>query len=123
MNVEFRAEEIEVGVSPQGIINVGFYADGNYLSFQYMTDAEQRKRLRIPDTYYIARDDQSYGEYGGVERVTLTRDSIEVALDELGQSNMQCESVTVHFGTDDQTFDKLKEKLGHIFGEAFSVNA
>lgn len=120
MKVEFRAEEIEVGVSPQGVINVGFYTDGHYLSFQYMTDAEQRERLRIPDTYYIARDDQSYGEYGGVEKATLSRNTLEVALDELGQSNMQCESVKVHFETDDQTFAKVKEKLAYIFGNKFS---
>jgi Immunity protein 10 len=122
MNVEFRAEEVEVGVSPQGVINVGFYTDGNYLSFQYMTDAEQRKRLNVPDTYYIARDDQSYGEYGGVEKITLTRNSIEVILDELGQSNVQCESVTAAFETDDKTFDTVKEKLAHIFGDKFAFD-
>jgi hypothetical protein len=122
MNVEFRAEDIEVGVSPQGVINVGFYTDGNYLSFQYMTDPEQRKRLRIPDTYYIARDDQSYGEYGGVEKITLKRNSIEVILDELGQSNLQCESVTAAFETDDKTFDTVKEKLAFIFGDKFAFN-
>jgi Immunity protein 10 len=122
MNVEFRAEEVEVGVSPQGVINVGFYTDGNYLSFQYMTDAEQRRRLNVPDTYYIARDDQSYGEYGGVEKITLTRNSIEVILDELGQSNVQCESVTAAFETDDKTFYTVKEKLAYIFGDKFAFN-
>lgn len=122
MNVEFRAEEVEVGVSPQGVINVGFYTDGNYLSFQYMTDAEQRKRLNVPDTYYIARDDQSYGEYGGVEKVTLTRNSIEVILDELGKSNLQCESVTAAFETDDETFDTVKDKLTSIFGDKLVFN-
>lgn len=122
MNVEFRAEEIEVGVSPQGVINVGFYTDENYLSFQYMTDPEQRKRLGLPDLYYIARDDQSYGEYGGVEKVTLSRNTLEVALDDLGRSNMQCDSVKVNFETDEHTFDKLKEQLGYIFGGKLSVN-
>jgi Immunity protein 10 len=117
MNVEFEAEGVEVGTSPWGIITISLFAEENYLTIQQPLDKEHGENVPpIPNSYHIERDDQSYGEYGGVDRIDLSRTSIEVTLNETGQANLQCEGVKVGFETDDETFILLKEKLSYIFG-------
>lgn len=73
------------------------------------------------DFYHIERDDQSYGGYGGVERIELLRNQIEVKLNETGKENLDCDALKVEFETDDETYETLAEKLKFIFGEAISV--
>lgn len=122
MIIEFQADEIEAGLSPHGVINVGFYTDGNYLSFQKMIDEERAARLRIPtDTYYVARDDQSYGGYGGLESAVLSPTSFEVTTNDAGRDVMQCDRVKVGFSADEEKFAQLKEQLGQILGNELTV--
>lgn len=123
MTVEFEAEGVEVGSSPWGILTISLYSEENYVTIQQPLDKiEGEKVPPVPNTYHIERDDQSYGEYGGVEGVTLSRNSLKVDLDDIGQENLQCESVQAGFETDDATFNTLMEKLGYIFGERFVSN-
>lgn len=122
MIIEFRADEVEVGPATSSVINAGFYTEGNYLSFQRMIDEALGNRLRIPtDTHYAARDDQSYGEYGVLEKVALSRTTIEVITNETGKEIMQCDGVKVGFDVDDEKFANLKERLGQIFGEMLTM--
>ncbi|HMT08996.1 MAG TPA: Imm10 family immunity protein [Pyrinomonadaceae bacterium] len=122
MIIEFQADEVEVGPATGAVINAGFYTEGNYLSFQRMIDEELGNRLRIPtDTHYAARDDQSYGEYGVLEKVVLSRTTIEVTANETGKEIMQCDGVKVGFDVDNEKFANLRERLGQIFGEILTV--
>lgn len=115
MIVNFRAETVEIEENDLEVLTVGFYAEENYLMIQYSLDIED-------SNYHIERDDQSFGGYGGVESVNLSRNQINVELDETGKENLQCDGVKAEFETDDETYGLLIEKLKFIFGESLSVN-
>ncbi|MBX7169703.1 MAG: hypothetical protein K1X72_02025 [Pyrinomonadaceae bacterium] len=111
MIIHFEAEAVEIEVNDLNVLFVGFYAEENYLMIQLSLDIED-------GNYHIERDDQSYGEYGGVEKINLWRDSIEVELDDNGKENLQCDGVKVDFETDDENYQLLIEKLKFIFGNS-----
>ena len=114
MKLHFEAIEIEVIQNQFNILLIGFYTEENYLSFQKGMDTE--------DLYYIERDDQSYSGYGGVESISLSPQQIEVELDEAGKENLECDSVTVDFETDDETYQLLSKKLKFVFGDSLIIN-
>lgn len=122
MILHFAADAIEVEESTLGVLVVGFYTEENYLMIQQNLgeyDAQDR-RLGM-NTYHIERDDQSFGGYGGVRQIGLSRDRLEVVLDETGIENLQCDGVRVDFRTDAASFALLNEKLGFIFGESLAI--
>lgn len=114
MILQFEAEAVEIEENDLNILFVGFYAEENYLTIQQSLDDEDA-------SYHIERDDQSFGTYGGVEKLELSRDQIEVQLNEDGKSTLDCNSVKVNFETDDETFELLTEKLKFIFGNFLTV--
>lgn len=114
--INFEAEAVEVKENDlNNILFVGFYAEENYLMIQQSLDIEGA-------VYHIERDDQSYGEYGGVGKIELSRQQIKVELDEHGKENLECDVVKVDFETDDETFQLLLEKLKFIFGNSLTVS-
>ena len=114
MIVKFETENVEIEENENQVLIVGFYTEENYLMFQQPLDFEDAN-------YHIERDDQSYGEYGGIEWINLSRNKIEVILDEHGKEHLECDGVTVDFETDEETYLLLIEKLKLIFGELLVV--
>ncbi len=111
MILQFEAEAVEIEENDLNVLFVGFYAEENYLMIQLSLDIED-------GNYHIERDDQSYGEYGGVEKIFLSPNSIEVELNEVGKENLKCDGVIVDFETDDENYQLLIEKLKFIFGNS-----
>lgn len=115
MIINFAAEAVEVEENENEVLTVGFYTEENYLMIQYSLDIED-------SNYHIERDDQSFGGYGGVEKISLSSNQIEVELDEIGKENLDCEGVKVDFETDNETYQLLIEKLKFIFGNSLTVS-
>ena len=115
MILHFETDAVEVDDEDGDVLIIGFYTEDNYLMIQtaYQFD-EQDVKLGM-DTYHIERDDQSYGGYGGVAKIILQRAHIEVALDEVGKKNLQCDGLKIDFDTDEETYQQLEEKLKEIF--------
>src|SRR5690349_9553847 len=117
MILHFETEAVLIEETDVDVLVVGFYTDENYLMIQQSLDEYDEQDIRLGmNTYHIERDDQSYGGYGGVERIKLEPGSIEVELNETGRKNLQCEGVRVDFETDPENFEHLVEKLRFIFG-------
>lgn len=114
MTIHFEAEAVEIEVTEFDVLTVGFYTEENYLMIQKSLDIED-------GNYHIERDDQSFGEYGGVEKINLTRNQIEVILDEHGKEHLECNAVIVDFETDDENYELLIEKLRLIFEDSLIV--
>ncbi|MCD9185114.1 MAG: hypothetical protein LUM44_01675 [Pyrinomonadaceae bacterium] len=114
MILKFEAEAVEIEENDLNILCVGFYAEENYLMIQQSLEIENA-------AYHIERDDQSFGTYGGVENIELSRDQVDVRLNEDGKSALDCDGVIIDFETDDETFGLLTEKLKFIFGSSFTV--
>lgn len=122
MIVEFYAEEVGIEESEFEILVVGFYTEENYLMIQKtLGESDEQETDSEMNSYHVERDDQSFGGYGGVERIELSRNQIEARLDETGKANLDCDAVKVEFETDDETYKTLTEKLKFIFGDAVSV--
>lgn len=115
MIINFAAVAVEIEENENEVLTVGFYTEESYLMIQYSLDIED-------GNYHIERDDQSFGGYGGVKKIILSPNQIEVELDETGQENLDCEGVKVDFETDDETYQLLIEKLKFIFGKLLTVN-
>lgn len=122
MILEFYAEEVGIEESEFEVLVVGFYTEEHYLMIQKnLGKSDEEDAVSGMDSYHIERDDQSFGGYGGVEHIELSRSRIEVKLDETGKANLDCDAVKVEFETDDETYETLTEKLKFIFGDAISV--
>ena len=68
--------------------------------------------------YYFEINDQSYGSYGGLESVRLTRNSLEVrveagVIEKFGEADFQ--EIAVEFNVDDQMYQSIRETLQRIF--------
>lgn len=123
MVLSFEASDVAIEENEFDVLVIGFYAEDNYLIIQQSLDEYDEQDVSLGmNTYHIERDDQSYGGYGGVKQVRLSRKLIEIDLDETGKENLDCDSVRINFETDDETYTLLKEKLKQIFGEGLTVN-
>jgi hypothetical protein len=77
------------------------------------------RSIEFPDSnYYFEINDQSYGRYGGLTRVQVSRDSIEAHLEplvvkEFGDENLA--EVKVEFMVDDKTYQSVLDTLKNIF--------
>ena len=122
MKLYFESENVEIETTEFDILTVGFYTEENYLMIQQSFDESDEQDVELGmNTYHIERDDQSFGGYGGVEQINLSRNSIEVELNETGKENLECDSVKVDFDTDDENYQLLTEKLRQIFGDSLIV--
>lgn len=115
MILHFEAEAVEIEENDLNVLCVGFYTEENYLMIQQSLDIKGA-------LYHIERDDQSFSGYGGVEKIELLRNQIEIELNETGKENLECEGVKVDFETDDETYQLLIEKLKLIFGDSLKIN-
>ncbi len=69
-------------------------------------------------TYYFEINDQSYGRYGGLTLVQISRNSIEIHLEpdvikDFGDENFA--EVQVEFTIDDKTYQSILDTLKNIF--------
>ena len=69
-------------------------------------------------TYYFEINDQSYGRYGGLTMVQISRNSIEIHLEpdvikDFGDENFA--EVQVEFTIDDKTYQSIFDTLKNIF--------
>jgi hypothetical protein len=68
--------------------------------------------------YYFEVNDQSYGSYGGLEYVKLTRNSIEVRLEEylvnkFGEEDFR--EIRADFNVKDEVYQSILETMKRIF--------
>jgi Immunity protein 10 len=123
MIVHFETDSVFIEETDLDVLIVGFYKEDNYLMIQQSLDEYDEQDIRLGmNTYHIERDDQSFGGYGGVEKINLSRNAIEVKLDKTGRENLQCDGVEIDFETDDENHEILTEKLKYIFSDLLVVN-
>lgn len=122
MILHFETDAVEIENTDVGVLVVGFYTEENYLMIQQSLDEYDEQDVRLGmNTYHIERDDQSYGGYGGVEKINLSRNAIEVELNQTGKDNLECDGVQIDFQIDEETYRSLIEQLRFIFGDSLIV--
>ena len=119
--LHFKATEIENGINEFNILVLGFYEENHYLVIQMTLPPDFDSLPSFMKTYHIERDDQSYGNYGGVGQIILNRQQLKLIPDANGQSHLQCTEIVVDIELDDEHFLKLQDSLTKIFKDAFRL--
>jgi hypothetical protein len=119
--LQFLANSVEPDFGDDDVLVVGFYAEEHYLMIQIASEFDEQDNKMGMNTYHIERDDQSYGNYGGVKKIMLFRNKVWVEMDEQGIKNLQCEEIEADFEADDETFAMLEKNLSKIFGDLLVV--
>jgi hypothetical protein len=116
--LHFTAHTFSNEVNEFDILVIFFSNDDHYLMVQRGPDDPQLVALGM-NTYHIERDDQSYGNYGGVARARLHKQRLEFTLNADGQAHMACAGVIVDFQVAEPAYSALRESLSSIFQDAF----
>lgn len=87
-----------------------------YLQFQLSRVSDPQDKALGHDTYYVEKDDQSYGCYGGIESIDLEANTITLRLDEVGSQRLDLDQIVlITFDADDKTLRELRSGLATIF--------
>ena len=119
--MKFKAKEIFVGYDENDVLIIGFSENSTehekpiYFMLQDSKEyGDQDKQLGM-DTYYIEKNDQSMGGYGGIAEVYLERNRIKIELDKNGIDNVKENFVEIVFECGDNEFKNLLKRLDQIF--------
>jgi len=119
--VKFKAKEIFANYDENGVLVIGFSGNstdqGRPIYFMIQDSDEydvQDKRLNM-DTYYVEKNEQSMGGYGGVKEIKLDKNRIQFELDQKGKENLKEKNIEIEFGCSDEEFTNLWKKLNQIF--------
>lgn len=116
--LHFKATEIENDVNDYGVLVVGFHSADHYVTIQ-LDESDEEDENPGMNTYHIERDDQSFGNYGGVEQVILTKGQIKVIPNAKGKKFLKCTEIVAKFDLSNAKLAKLKKNLAAIFKDAF----
>jgi len=119
--MKFKAKEVFTDYDENNVLIIGFSGVTNELGepiYFMIQDSEeydmQDKQLGI-DTYYIEKNDQSIGGYGGIKELTLDMNRIRIDLDKKGIENLKETKIEIEFDYDVNVYNKLKKRLNQIF--------
>ena len=118
--LHFKAAEIENGVNDYGVLVVGFHSADHYVTIQLDESDEEDENLGM-NTYHIERDDQSFGNYGGVEQVILSNRQVKVIPNKKGKKFLKCTEIVIKFDLNSTQLAKLKKNLSTIFKNTFKL--
>jgi len=97
-----------------GALVVGF-ADQQFGTSQYVL-LQRMLDLNDDDGVYIERNDQVYGTNAQVSTCLLSRDRIELTVDDMTARKLGAEvSFAIEFSCDEQKWQRLSVELGRIF--------
>jgi hypothetical protein len=89
----------------------------HYFMIQDMLQYDEQDEELGQDTYYILRDDQQYGTYGGIHQITLSQTSVYAILDEIGRQALGVTEIKIAFQLPDEEYQNLKARMKAVFGE------
>lgn len=118
--LHFKATEIENSVNDYGVLVVGFHSASHYVIIQLGEADEEDENLGM-NTYHIERDDQSFGNYGGVEQIILSKGQVKIIPNTKGKKFLKCTEIVVKFDLSNAKLAKLKKSLAAIFNDAFKL--
>ena len=127
--VRFEANNVTVDRSGDDFILVGFAEerDGQYreaLHFQRALQFDEQDAALRMDQVYVERLDQTQSAYGGIERVALMRDRLEVVVGTSTAKSLGDSLFHIQFSLTDSAFEKLAAGLREVFeGFAFFIES
>lgn len=90
----------------------------HYFSVQQSLEHDEQSIKAGMNTYYIERDDQGFGGYGGLDEIRLSKTELKAVLNEKGKKNLNAENLAVTLNIPEESFYEMKEMLIRIFSPA-----
>jgi hypothetical protein len=120
--LEFKANAVSAEFDENEVLIIAFgdlidQEPQHYFMIQDMLQYDELDKELGQDTYYILRDDQQYGTYGGIHRITLSSLSVRAELDEVGRQALQITEIRIAFQISDDEYENLKAKMEMMFAE------
>ncbi|MBL4704285.1 MAG: hypothetical protein JKY54_07175 [Flavobacteriales bacterium] len=118
--MRFKAKEIFADYDENDVLIIAFSGDTDHLSgpiyfmIQYSEDDSQDRQLGI-DTYYIEKNDQSMGGYGGIIELRLDKNRIQIDLSQKGTEHLKEINIEIEFECNIDEFGNLQKRLNQIF--------
>lgn len=105
--MKFHAIEVSTDYNEFDTLVIFLGNEDNYFMIQHSNDEDEAEL----GAYHIERDGQGYAGYDGVKKWTLHAKSLFIELDEIGQENLDLETLEITFDIDENALGLLKEKL------------
>ncbi len=119
--MKFRAEEIHCKYDGNDVLVIGFTSgfnereDKRYFMIQDALEYDRQDMQLGTDTYFIEKNNQASGMYGGISNMVLTRDSVLFELEESAQQKLDEESIEIELNCSEEVYRELSAKLHLIF--------
>ncbi len=119
--MEFRAKEIFADYDENDVLIIGFLGDSTeqgeptYFIIQDSEEYDEQDRQLGMDTYYIEKNDQSMGGYGGISEVYLRRNKIKIEFNSVGIGHVKEKFIEIEFECNEMIFNNLQQKINQVF--------
>jgi len=119
--MKFKAKEVFADYDENNVLIIGFSGAENdlgesiYFMIQDSEEYDTQDQQLGMDTYYIEKNDQSIGGYGGIKELILDKNRIRIHLDKKGVENLKETKIEIEFDYGANEYDKLKKRLHQIF--------
>ncbi|KUP20448.1 Imm10 family immunity protein [Paenibacillus sp. DMB5] len=110
------------------VLMIGFaddqYEPQEYILLQKTLHPDEQDLALGFDKIHITYNDESQSQYGGIEKVLLKPDSIEISLDEEAVEALDCEEavVRVNFDPGALKLEERRELFEQMFGELLEID-
>lgn len=119
--MKFKAKEIFADFDENEILIIMFSGDSNdqgetvYFMIQNSKEYDDQDEQLNMETYYIEKNDQSMGGYGGIKELRLDKNRIQIEFDNKGIENLIEKKIEIEFECNDNEYDNLRKKLNQVF--------
>lgn len=109
--------------SVKSLKTIFFVSDKTPLQYFQIQDIETYEQQDIAlgmDRYYIEKNDQGFGGYGGILKIEINQGYLRFDLDEVGKKNLQEDYIEVIWNGDEPIFHQVQKALKKLI-EKYSI--
>lgn len=89
----------------------------HYLMLERAYEDDEQDIANGMNTYHVELDDQGFSCYGGIERFALSKHKVVIQFNQSGTQSLGVNKLEIQFTSDNDLFDKLKNRLEHVFAD------
>ena len=121
--MKFRAKDIFANYDENKVLIIAFsgvVTDNNEPAYFMIQDSIEYDEQDIDldlNKYYIEKNNQSMGGYGGIKKLKLARNRIQIELDQIGIENLKETNIEIEFECNSVKFKNLENRLERVFSK------
>jgi len=116
--MNLKADNIYADFDENDVLIIGFASnedESKYFMIQKSNDYDGQNKELDMDTYYIEKNDQSMGMYGGIDNIELKRNNIIFRLNNEAKEKLQENQIEISFECAENEFNNLQNRINLIF--------